>query len=139
MHMGEVIPFPRHKIKHPDKATINKAGELPEAVGEIKDVYHLLKIKKVDDMMQILLPLMSQGFLAFGVQLHNSKNVAFMFETIRSVLHAHFGLEHPFQNLADNLFRVDEHGNMLLKPVIYAKSEPLTPTDLPPKNVSNTA
>jgi hypothetical protein len=42
------------------------------------------------------------------------KDVASVIEAIRSLLSAHYGLHHPFQRLAAELFRISESGDIKL-------------------------
>lgn len=118
MSQNNVVQFPLDRVAHPARATIN-ALRPPEAVAEIKDVYYLLKARKAEEIVQVLLPLIAQGFMAYGITLNdkiNSRNVALMLESIRSAVHGYLGLEHPLQPLAGNLF-IEHEGKIILKPL----------------------
>ena len=43
-----------------------------------------------------------------------NKDIALVIEAIRSLLSAHYGLHHPFQRLAAELFRISERGDIEL-------------------------
>lgn len=114
---NNVIQFPRQAIKYPART-----GELfndvkPDALKEVKDIYYLLKAKKSEEIVGMLLPLLTQGFAAYGINLSETKNtlnIALMVESIRSGIYGYFGIDHPLQPLANQLFQV-ENGRINLK------------------------
>ena len=122
-HANNVISFPIERVQHPARAMVG-AQTAPPALTEIKDVYYLMKMKKAEEIMRIVIPLITQGFLAHGMNLNdmrNSRNIGLMLESIRSAIHGYFGLDHPLQAFAEQVLGVDANGQIVLKDINVKK------------------
>ncbi len=117
MDTNNIIMFPIEKITDPSHTAL--ADKIvPQTVDEIKDVTYFLRTKKVEEIMEVILPLVSQGFTAYGINFNGTKDIkhcAFMCESIRSLIHRHFGIDHPIQNLAENVFNISSDGKVSIK------------------------
>ena len=117
---NNVVQFPQRAIKHPARTGELMNDVKPDALKEVKDIYYLLKAKKAEEIVGMLLPLLTQGFAAYGINLgepKNTLNIALLIESIRSGVYGYFGLDHPLQPLAHQLFQADNGGKISLKQI----------------------
>ncbi len=125
--MGDVIPikekntdnvvmFPLDKIVNPMNTALG-SNNVPQNLQEIIEVTTVLKIQKIDQIMDITMSSISKVFIAFGISFNKDINqhVGFAIEALRSLLFKFFGMHHPLQDLAINIFQTDTDGKMMLK------------------------
>jgi hypothetical protein len=106
---SNIILFPPSRVVNPTRSAL-RSEDVPKSIEHINNATSLLKIKRIDQIMEEMLPVIAQGFLTKGVVLNKQnemKPCAFMIETIRSVVCMHFGIRHPFHELAENIFHQD--------------------------------
>ncbi len=112
---NNIILFPPSRVVNPTRSAI-RSEDVPKSIESIKNATSLIKIKRIDQIMEELLPVVSQGFMTKGVVLNKQsemKYCAFMIETIRSVICMHFGIRHPFHELAENIFHQDNDTGLI--------------------------
>lgn len=81
-----------------------------------------IKANHINETLEILIPLVFNnidlsGFdvIGEGDDSLNIKNGAMIIESIRSILCYHYGIHHPFQDLASNLFEQNDDGEFTIK------------------------
>jgi hypothetical protein len=109
---NNVIQFPSF-IKAQDKIPTNEV---------ISTGINNIKVNHINETLEILIPLVFNnidlsGFDVIGEEYNtlNIKNGAMIIESIRSILCYHYGIHHPFQDLADGLFEQNEEGEFKIK------------------------
>ena len=106
--MSNVIKFPRMSKRTQDASTLSE-----EAVKENLDI---LKHSHIQETISIVAPILFQNFSLAGFELVDEddassiKDSAFLIEAMRSMLFKHYGLEHPFQKISENVFKTEENG-----------------------------
>ena len=126
--MGDIIPinkkknktnvvmFPIERIVNPINTALG-SNNVPKTLDEIAEVTTNIKIRKINEVMEILMNSMSKTLTMCGITFNtnHSKHLGFAIEAIRSMLFSFFGVFHPLQDLANNIFEQDEKGKMTLK------------------------
>ncbi len=115
---GNLLLFPPSRIVNA-AATALQSNYVPETIDEIKDVMVLNRQRKVNQIMERLIPLLVNGFVAHGIVLgeEDKKQTAFLLESIRSLVSHKLGVEHHFQKLANTVFEFGENGSLNVLPV----------------------
>lgn len=109
--MDNIIQFPR------------KNGEedrfLPTSEEEISSKVELLKYHHIHETLATVIPMLFANLEVAGFDCsddtdENIKDGAFVVEAIRSILCKYHGIDHPFQEIAQNVFLPDiDHEGML--------------------------
>lgn len=109
--MDNIIQFPR-KNGMEDKF-------LPTSEEEINSKIDLLKYHHIHETLATVIPMLFSNLEAAGFDCsddtdENLKDGAFVVEAIRSILCKYHGIDHPFQEIAQNVFLPDiDHEGML--------------------------
>ena len=106
-----VISFPENRI-----IKRNLSPELK--MEDVKDKLEAVKHTHVQETISLIAPMLYQQLSLAGFELIDDedesveaiKDTAFLIESIRSVLFKYYGLEHPFQKIAQNVFKAEESG-----------------------------
>jgi hypothetical protein len=111
--MDNVIPFPK-KINQ--SAGILNIEEVDEKISQLK--YHHINEALVTVIPMLFSYLETAGFdftsmdeENLGADDPNIKDAAFMVEAIRSLLCKHHDIDHPFQQISENVFEKDLTNN----------------------------
>lgn len=105
---SNIINFPKEKI-------IQK-GTPPENINEIKLSVDGVKHTHIQETITVIAPMLFQQLSIAGFDLMDDEDVnsvkdgAFLIESLRSILFKYYDLEHPFQKISDNVFKVEENG-----------------------------
>jgi hypothetical protein len=99
---NNVIQFPSKNVR----------SNFPKDSEEIASNIKLVKFNHVNETLQTIIPLLFTNMELAGFQIAiedgeediNIKDGALIVEAIRSLLCKIHGMEHPFQNLAENIF-----------------------------------
>lgn len=85
------------------------AGAPPQNIEEIADNVTQIRKDHVDGVMNDMIPDVINMFGAYGVDINDDKyvkDVALVIESIKSLLHKQYNLDHSFHNMIDNIFEV---------------------------------
>lgn len=115
-----IVLFPKSRIVHPERTALHST-ETPESLKEIKDAVFLVKLEKINQIMDVVIPLISQGMSVYGINMsggneNSMKSCALMVDSIRSFLYRHFGLDHPMHKLADDIIGI-ENGALVINKI----------------------
>lgn len=105
--MTNVIQFPKPK-----------RGAPPQSLEEIQSEIEMSRQIHIDDTLSGVseIFLTSLELNGFALELDNekySKEVALVFESIRSLLYKYYDMEYPFQSLSQRIFTLQENGYVL--------------------------
>lgn len=109
--MDNIIQFPR---KYSGEENL-----LPTSEEEVNSKIDLLKYHHIHETLATVIPMLFANLEVAGFDCNdeseeNLKDGAFVVEAIRSILCKHYGLDHPFQEIAQNVFLPDiDHEGML--------------------------
>ena len=102
-----VIIFPREKV----------GGRVSPTEQDIKDNLDTFKYTHIQETVSLVAPILFQHISFAGFDIFEDddsdeslKESAFLVEAIRAILCKYYGLDHPFQKLSQNLFKIEEDG-----------------------------
>lgn len=107
--MDNVVQFPKAKKNSP-----------PQNLEEVQSNLDAVRTLHVEETMAVLAGTMFDQLAVSGFDFDSEeevpkdiKDVALVFESIRSLLMKQYGMEHPFQLLGDHMFEVQQNGTVL--------------------------
>lgn len=101
----------------------------PRNLDDVINSVDTMKQVHIQETIAALAPMLFQSLAAsgfdFGIdeeseELEDLKDGAFLVESIRSMLCKHYGLHHPFQDLAENFLSIEENGLLIVKNIIQS-------------------
>jgi hypothetical protein len=108
MISNNVILFPKNRTKSDNFVYVSEE--------EIHNQIEYLKHKHVQDTIANIAPLIFQQLSDDGFDIMDDEDIesvkmgAFLVESLRSILYKYYDIEHPFQKISDNVFKVEENG-----------------------------
>jgi hypothetical protein len=105
--VGEIIRFPN---KDPDVVGVPQSAEEVDKNIENVQLYH------ISETIDAVLPLIFNTLSASGFDLTKNneiKNGALLVESLRSVMCQCYGIDHPLQKIAEELFRKEDDDGLL--------------------------
>lgn len=90
-----------------------------EVVQRVDNIKHL----HIQEVLSAMVPIIFNQMATAGFdfiddeetgEVNNVKDGAFLVEALRSIMLKHYGIDHPMQTLAENLFNHDEDSGVLL-------------------------
>lgn len=101
--MDNVIKFPKKN---------GRIGDSPTDAAEVEDKILNLKHHHINETLSTIIPSLFAQIDASGFELEDPENEdfddmkdgAFLVEALRSLLCKHYGIHHPFQDLATKIF-----------------------------------
>ena len=105
-----VIPFPR---KNQNLGTM----PAPQSIDEVEETVDIVRQVHIQQTLEQVIPMLFDNFALAGFQPINEmeflKDGALVVEAARSFLNKIYGMQHPLQLIAENLFeQVDSDGNL---------------------------
>ena len=91
-----VILFPKAKRDSPI-----------QSLDEIQDTIKNNRLLHIDVMLESMIPELINTLMSHGVDIVDEKyvkDVAFVMESLKSLLYKQFSLDHPFHKMVDNIF-----------------------------------
>ena len=113
-----ILMFPMNRVVKPNKTAL-RTNVAPKNLEEIKGAVHYQKILKVNQVMEVLVPMLANGLTSYGINLSTekeAKQIAFLIESLRSLLYKFMELNHPIQTIADELFEF-KNGTFTIKDI----------------------
>jgi hypothetical protein len=110
--MGEVIQFP---VSDNLDAPVTSKEQVKENIQDVQ-LFH------ISETLDSILPMLFGRLEMAGFDLakgEDIKNGALLVESLKSVLCKYYGIEHPFQEVAENVFSADETGDLSLNKSIH--------------------
>ena len=114
---NNVIKFPKSRIKN----RLNIEEQKPQSEDMNANILDM-KISHINESLFLILPKLFQnidmagGTTEFAEDIDDEyKNINFIVESIRSLLYKRYEMEHPFQNLAEEIFVVTDDGSINIK------------------------
>jgi hypothetical protein len=110
MEIDNVIPFPRKRQ--------SPLGEMaPQSMEEVEDTVDVVRQAHIQQTLEQVIPMMFDNLALAGFQPSDEmvflKDGALIVEAARSFLNKVYGMSHPLQIIADNLFvQLDSEGNL---------------------------
>lgn len=117
---NNVVQFPKSAIVNPSKTALH-SDKVPESIEEIKGAVELVKLQRIGQIMETVLPLLAQGLAAYSINMMQFRNEgtikssAIMIESVKAYLYRHFDLDHPLHPLTDTLVGMDNGGVIIKK------------------------
>jgi hypothetical protein len=114
--LSNVIKFPKKSIKHPISESLENAEtQMVTGLASLR-AYH------INEALQAIIPSLFNKIELAGFELEPEdkennftlKDGSFIVEAIRSLLCKIQGIDHPFQNLAEKVFNINENNEVLL-------------------------
>jgi len=106
-----IIPFPSITREIPK--------DEKEVVQKVDNIKHL----HIQEVLATMVPIIFNQMATAGFdfiddeetgEINNFKDGAFLVEALRSIMLKHYGIDHPIQTLAENLFNHDENSGVLI-------------------------
>jgi len=110
MEIDNVIPFPRKRQ--------SPLGNMePQSIEEVEDTVDVIRQAHIQQTLEQVIPMMFDNLALAGFQPIDEmvflKDGALIVEAARSFLNKVYGMSHPLQIIADNLFvQIDGEGNL---------------------------
>lgn len=110
MEIDNVIPFPRKRQ--------SALGEMaPQSMEEVEETVDVVRQAHIQQALEQIIPMMFDNLALAGFQPADEmaflKDGALIVEAARSFLNKIYGMSHPLQIIADNLFvQLDSEGNL---------------------------
>jgi hypothetical protein len=110
MEIDNVIPFPRKRQ--------SPLGEMaPQSMEEVEETVDVVRQAHIQQALEQIIPMMFDNLALAGFQPADEmaflKDGALIVEAARSFLNKIYGMSHPLQIIADNLFvQLDSEGNL---------------------------
>lgn len=102
-----VIIFPKEKV----------GGRTSPTEQDIKDNIDIFKYTHIQETVSLVAPILFQHISLAGFDIFEDeesdeslKESAFLVEAIRAMLCKYYGLDHPFQKLSQNIFKIEKDG-----------------------------
>lgn len=101
-----------------------KMREVPKDVDEIIERVDTIKHLHVQEVLTTIVPIIFNQMAAAGFdfiedeetgEVTNVKDGAFLVESLRSIMLKHYGIDHPFQIIAENIFSQENNNVLLMK------------------------
>ena len=110
MEIDNVIPFPR-------KRQSALGDTAPQSMEEVEDTVDVVRQAHIQQTLEQVIPMMFDNLSLAGFQPTDEmaflKDGALIVEAARSFLNKTYGMSHPLQLIADNLFvQIDSEGNL---------------------------
>jgi hypothetical protein len=110
-----VIIFPKEKV----------GGRLPPTEQDVKDNLDTFKHTHIQETVSLIAPILFQHIELAGFDIFEDdddedslKESALLVEAIRAILCKYYGLEHPFQKLSKNIFKIEEDGLLTIVDIL---------------------
>jgi hypothetical protein len=104
MPSNNIITFPKKKIETP----------FPQSLEEIEDNMEMIRTTHVQETIETIMPIFFDQLSIAGFQPSEEdgdvKDGALVIEAVRSLLLKSYGVQHPFQIIAQNIFEEDQNG-----------------------------
>jgi hypothetical protein len=116
--MENVIELKNNVIQFPGTTRETPKDE-NEVVQRVDNIKHL----HVQEVLSTMVPMIFNQMATAGFdfiddeetgEVINIKDGAFLVESLRSIMLKHYGIDHPMQTLAENLFKEDPENGVLL-------------------------
>jgi hypothetical protein len=110
MEIDNVIPFPRKRQ--------SALGEMaPQSMEEVEDTVDIVRQAHIQQTLEQVIPMLFDNLALAGFQPIDEmvflKDGALIVEAARSFLNKVYGMSHPLQIIAENLFvQIDGEGNL---------------------------
>ncbi len=104
--MGDVVQFPN---KDPYKIVVPQTPEEVDTNIENVHIYH------ISETIDSILPLIFNTLAASGFDLANNQDIksgALLVESLRSFMCQFYNIQHPLQEVANELFREEDLGEL---------------------------
>lgn len=97
--------------------------EIPKDEKEVVQRVDNIKHLHIQEVLSAMVPIIFNQMATAGFdfiddeetgEVNNVKDGAFLVEALRSIMLKHYGIDHPMQTLAENLFNHDEDSGVLL-------------------------
>jgi len=110
--MSNVVQFPKEK-----------RGGPPQNLEEVQSNIEAVRQLHVEETVSLLAGVIFDNLALAGFNFtpendSYTKDVALAFEALKSMLYKYHGMDYPMQNVADEIFSLQDNGN-----VIFNKSE----------------
>lgn len=109
--VGNVIMFPGISRNRP-----------PQSFEEICHHVALAKTTRIEEVVESVVVNMFEDLYGHNYDFSNkqeaNKDMAFLIEAVKSVMHRHDGLDHPFHELADEYFTEDAAGELTFVTIV---------------------
>ena len=106
---NNILVFPKQKIPSPFPQNIEQVDEEMDSVKQ----YH------IQEAIEIVVPLFFENLAIAGFSPSNDetdiKDGSFIVESIRSLMCKFYGINHPFQDIAENIFEQQEDGILKMR------------------------
>lgn len=108
---SNIILFPKEKIvsTHDSKLT------LPQTIEEVKTNLSIIHYAYINELLELVLPQIANQLSAAGFNVgfgEDVKDSALFVESFRSLLCRQYGISHPLQKLAVDLFEEDADSSL---------------------------
>lgn len=113
--MSNVVQFPGAKRNTP-----------PQNIEEVKSNLDAVRQVHIEEAMNLVASVLFDhlslaGFTFSAEDNEDIKDVALLLEALRSLLSKYHNIEHPFQDLSDELFTLQDNGTVLCSEEAIAK------------------
>jgi hypothetical protein len=97
--------------------------EIPKDEKDVVQRVDNIKHLHIQEVLSTMVPIIFNQMATAGFdfiddeetgEVNNVKDGAFLVEALRSIMLKHYGIDHPMQILAENLFNHDENSGVLL-------------------------
>lgn len=106
---NNILVFPKQKIPSPFPQNIEQVDEEMDNVKQ----YH------IQEAIEIVVPLFFENLAIAGFSPSDDetdiKDGSFIVESIRSLMCKFYGINHPFQDIAENIFEQQEDGILKMR------------------------
>jgi hypothetical protein len=109
-------------IKFPSKGNFSQAQAAPNP-QELALNVSMVKYNHINEVLETIIPMLFNNMELAGFQIvpqndeeedPNIKDGALIVESIRSLMCKYYGMQHPFQDLAESLFNPNQDGSFAL-------------------------
>lgn len=109
---AEIIPFPKQNSRQ-----LPTLQDLQQNIEQ-----NCEQGQTIDTATEILSSVVLENLISLGypLEIKQGKDICFVIESIRSLMHKYYDLDHPYQTLADISFKRDEEsgGMMFMQPAV---------------------
>ena len=111
--MAIVIEFPKKNMRHVGS---EQGGP---SKNDIEESVETMKIVHVNETLMALVPMIFERLYAAGFEYPETSpeyitHIEFLIETLHSLMLRKYDISHPFQAVADNIFQLDDDGDLTL-------------------------
>jgi hypothetical protein len=122
---NNVILFPPGRIVDHSKVRLF-ADKIPQTIEEVKDNILNEKNKRISEATDSIVSTVSNAFATQNINpIPNPgdiKQCALMIQSITAMICRYYGVNHPFHEIADQLFDVDRNGKLSIMDVDITRS-----------------